>query len=274
MAKASQSHGEWWEKTVRKLAHCAMAFFLWCLLQYRIIYFFCGHISSLSLRAGWSAGWGRRFCPSALVRSHLQCCVQLWGPQQEKEGIHVGTYPEKATKMLRGLEHLYYGDRTGELELLSLEKIKFQGDFGVPFSPLLLKLQSFRRGYKGIWGRTSYKGILWWGNSLKEGRFIQDVRREFFTWRLARHWMLGEVVDALALEVLMAKTILWLGCWFMDCLRFFPPILIPLLCPPSHPPSPNLCERESLNILQWELMLLSCSLELCKVVMRATLNVK
>lgn len=39
----------------------------------------------------------------------------------------------------------------------------------------------------------------------ERGELQKIARREFFTWRLARHWMLGEVVDALSL---MAKTIL------------------------------------------------------------------
>ncbi|PKU35072.1 hypothetical protein llap_14625 [Limosa lapponica baueri] len=50
---------------------------------------------------------------SALVRPHLEYCVQLWSPQHRT----VGTGPEEATKMLRGLEHLSYEDRLRELGL-------------------------------------------------------------------------------------------------------------------------------------------------------------
>ena len=53
----------------------------------------------------------------ALVRPHLQYCVQVWGLQYKKERQGaVGEGPEEATKMVRGLQHLPYKDRLRELQ--------------------------------------------------------------------------------------------------------------------------------------------------------------
>jgi len=51
---------------------------------------------------------------SALVRSHLESCIQLWSPQHRTDMELLERVQRRATKMIQGKEHLFCEERLRE----------------------------------------------------------------------------------------------------------------------------------------------------------------
>ena len=117
---------------------------------------------------------------SALLRPHLEYCVLVWCPQYKDRDL-LERVQRRATKMLRGLQHLPYKDRLRELGFFSLEKRRLWGD-------LIAAFQDLKGAYKQerslLFGRVDNSRIR--GNGLEEGRFRLDIRGNFFTMRVLR----------------------------------------------------------------------------------------
>lgn len=162
---------------------------------------------------------------SALVRPHLQYCVQVWGPQYKKDRELLGRVQRRATKMMRGLQHLPYKDRLRELGLFSLEKRRLWGD-------LIAAFQDLKGAYKQegsqLFGGLNNSRTRGNGLKLKEGRLRLDVRGKLLTERVVRCW--NSCPERLwmprpSLEVLKARldvalgSLGWYELWRLVALR-------------------------------------------------------
>jgi len=141
---------------------------------------------------------------SALVRHHLESCIQFWSPQHRKDMDLLEKVQRRATKMIQGMEHLSCEEKLRELGLFSPEKRRLREDLIAAFR--YLKGASKKDGDK-LTSRVCNDRTMGNAFKLKKGRFRLAIRKKFFTMRVVKHWnrLPRGVADAPSLETFKVR---------------------------------------------------------------------
>ncbi|CAM4567481.1 unnamed protein product [Lepidochelys kempii] len=121
----------------------------------------------------------------ALVRPHLEYCVQFWSPMFKKDEFKLEQVQRRATRMIRGMENLSYERRLKELGLFSLTKRRLRAD--------IIALHKYIRGINTGEGEELFKlstnvDTRTNGYKLVIGKFRLEIRRRFLTIRGVKSW--------------------------------------------------------------------------------------
>lgn len=138
------------------------------------------------------------------VRPHLEYCVQAWAPYYRKDITHLERIQRRATKLVKGLQHLTYEERLVALDIQSLERRRVRGD--------LIET------YKVLTGKESIESAQFFtpaasthlrGNVMKlfKSRSKLLLRQNFFSQRVVNQWnrLPQHVIQASSVNVFKSR---------------------------------------------------------------------
>ena len=121
----------------------------------------------------------------AIVRPHLEYCVQAWSPLFKKDANCLEKVQRLATRMVEGMQGLSYEDRLKELNLFSLERRRIRGD--------LIETFKIKKGLSGLnpgdfFTDAPYQGTRGHEYKLMKQRSRLNLRANFFSNRIVTRW--------------------------------------------------------------------------------------
>jgi len=141
---------------------------------------------------------------TALVRSHLEYSVQFWAPQFKKDEELLERVQRRATRMVRGLEHLSYEGMLRELGLFSLEE-----ENAARGPNIYLQISEGWVSGDGakIFSVVPSDRTRGHGHKLNHRKFRLNMRKNFFPLRVTENWnrLPREVVESPSLEIFKTR---------------------------------------------------------------------